>query len=129
MSLRKLVLNLLVVCLSLIGLGCGFVCVVCLLAYMFWHGLGPGSAALAVLCLSCLGLAAMLSGQAAKGESKRLRGTGLRSLKTRWRARGAGSQPAPYVDREAAAYRMSSDGLSATQPVESNQDWPEDPVL
>ncbi len=90
MSLRRIIFSLLVVCLSLIGLACGLLCVLCLVAYVLLRGLGIGSAVLALLCLSCLGLAVMLSGRAAKRESKRLGSAGPRFLKTWWPFRSAG---------------------------------------
>jgi hypothetical protein len=78
MSLRKIILNLLTLCLGIVGIVCGLLCLVCLIALQFWQGLGVGTVVLALLCLFCLGLAVMLSGRAAKRESKLLGGDGLR---------------------------------------------------
>jgi hypothetical protein len=100
MSLRGIIYGVLALCLSLVGLACGIFCLVCLIAYVLLHGLGVGSAVLALLCLSCLGVAVMLSGRAAKCESKRLGGAGLRSVKTWWRSRSgteSSSMPTPNL--------------------------------
>lgn len=101
MSLRKLMFNLLALCLSLAGLACGLLCLLGLIVYLFSRGLGLGSAALALLCLSCLGLAVKLLSRAAKRESKQLDSAGQHSLKTWWPLRkstGSGSGPSPYRD-------------------------------
>ena len=106
MSLKRIVLSLLVLWLGLMGIACGVLCLLCLIALLFWQGLGVGTAVLALLCLSCLGLAVMLSGRAAKRESKRLGGAGLRSLKTWWP-----SQSPTVSGGVRSPHRDSLDGL------------------
>ena len=123
MSLRRIIINLLVVCLSLIGIACGLLCLLCLIAYVLLHGLGAGSAVLALLCLSCLGLAVMLSGRAAKRESKRLGGARLRSLKSWWPSRGGGAAGVGSPNRG------SLDRLETSQASAGNggaEHWTED---
>jgi len=108
MSLKRIVLSLLVLWFGLMGIACGVVCLLCLIALLLWQGLGVGTAVLALVCLSCLGLAVMLSGRAAKRESERLGGAGPRSLKTWWPSRSrtvSGGVRSPHRD--------SLDGLVA----------------
>jgi hypothetical protein len=105
MSLRKIILNLLALCLGIIGVVCGLLCLVCLIALLFWQGLGVGTVVFALLSLFCLGLAVMLSGRAAKRKSKRL-GDVLRSLNT-WRCPGgSGAAPALYREYDRGAYNL-----------------------
>jgi hypothetical protein len=110
MSLRKIILNLLTLCLGIVGIVCGLLCLVCLIALLFWQGLGVGTVVLALLCLFCLGLAVMLSGRAAKRESKVLGGDGLRSLNTRRRPGGSGAAPAWYRESDRGTYQLKSGG-------------------
>lgn len=130
MSLRRIILSLLVFCLSLIGLACGLLCLLCLIGYVLLHGLGVGSAVLALLCLSCLGLAVILSGQVSKRESKQLSGLGQRSLKTWWRSRtgtGAGVASALVAKPSRTRYLESQAGsTTASSPVLEGKNWPED---
>jgi hypothetical protein len=126
MSLRRIIISLLVVCLSLIGLACGLLCLLCLIGYVLLHGLGVGSAVLALLCLSCLGLAVMLSGRAVNYESKRLGGARLRSLKTRWRSRNAGVAPALSAETDRGAYHLKPGSAGAPPPIREAENWPED---
>jgi hypothetical protein len=126
MSLRKIILNLLALCLGIVGIACGLLCLVCLIALLFWKGLGVGTVVLALLCLSCLGLAVILSGQVAKRESKRLRGSGPRSLKTWWRLRSGGAAPALYPDYNRSAYYQKPGGTGALPPLREAGNWPED---
>jgi hypothetical protein len=99
MSIKRIILSSLALCLSIAGIACGLLCLLCLIALLLWQGLGFSTAGLALLCLSCLGLAVMLSSRAAKRESKRLGGAGLRSRKSwlpsRWGI-GSGSDRGPY---------------------------------
>jgi hypothetical protein len=54
---------MLVFCLSLTGIICGFLCLACLILLLFWQGIGVSSIVLALICLFCLGLAVILSGR------------------------------------------------------------------
>jgi hypothetical protein len=126
MSLQRIVLSVLVVSLSMVGLTCGLLCLLFLTTYVLLHGLGVGSAVLALLCLSCLGLAVILSGRVAKREAKRLSGSRLRSLKTWWRSREAGGAPALYAEPDRGAYHLEPGGTGALPPLREAENWPED---
>ena len=110
MSLRKIILNLLALCLGTVGIVCGLLCLVCLIALLFWQGLGVGTVVLALLSLFCLLLAVMLSGRAAKRESKLLGGAGLRSLNTWRRPGGSGAAPALYGEYDRGTYHLKTGG-------------------
>jgi hypothetical protein len=110
MSLRKIILNLLALCLGIVGVVCGLLCLVCLIALLFWQGLGVGTVVLALLSLFCLGLAVMLSGRAAKRKSKRLGGDALRSLNTWRRPGGSGAAPALYREYDRGTYHLKTGG-------------------
>lgn len=128
MSLKRIVLSLLVLWLGLMGIACGVLCLLCLIALLFWQGLGVGTAVLALLCLSCLGLAVMLSGRAAKRESKRLGGAGLPSLKTWWRTGSTSDVPRGLVaETSRGRYPERQPGsATAPSPVREAENWPED---
>lgn len=128
MSLKRIILSLLALCLGAAGIACGLLCLVCLIALLFWQGLGVGTAVLALLCLFCVGLAVMLSGRSTtRRESKRLGGDGPRSLNT-WQRPGSSGVPGALLAKPSRTRYLESQPGSATvpSPVREAEDWPED---
>ena len=128
MSLKRIILSFLALCLGVAGIACGLLCLVCLIALLFWQGLGVGTAVLALLCLFCVMLAVILSGRSAtRRESKRLGGGGLRSLNTWWRTGSPGAPGALLAKPSRTRYPESQPGSpTAPPPVREAENWPED---
>ena len=113
MSFRKIVLSMLVLWLGAMGIACGVMCLICLLVYLLWQGLGVSSVVLALLCLFCLVVAVMLSGRAAAHrEPVRVANVGVRSVKS-------------WLSSLAGTTRTAADKASVLPGLDERSEWPE----
>jgi len=127
MSLRRIIFSVMAVCLGVVGVACGLLCLVCLIIFLFWQGLGVGTVVLALLCLFCVGLAVILSGRGTtRREAKRPVGSGSRSLKAWWRSCRKDSASALYPAHQRGASYLKLGAAGTPPPVPEEAKWPED---